>query len=362
MTIRGLTHGDDGVINKKTLYKGKISVGHAAGECGNSKKYPVASGYFKIMREITEDVKKGGKTFTVKKWIVDKVLQDKLERANSFEKGKPQTKTPRYMSILCFDTNPESMWESYLGMYTDGGLMCKSHGKGTTADRVRFTSNGERERFKQECPYKKCEDFIEGRCKQYGMMKVYPVEDPTPPNPYSLQTSSINTILSIENGLNDIYNLIKTSHMCRCIEANDSDLKFDGMLLAKLTLVHKKIQSGGKEVYITEVYASPELRKQLMGPITRMAAKKVEMSQKIGSAGNMSLLHGEAQKLLQNSVEKIEVPEQYEVEGQTSITDEFSNKDEVETYHEFSGQTTDQSVEIDEDKIDTAKKSLLDDE
>jgi hypothetical protein len=170
--------------------------------------------------------------------------------------------------------------------------------------------------------------------------------------------------MSIENGLQDVYNLIKQSHMCRCIEANNADLPFDGMTLAKLVLVHKKVSSGGKEVFITEVYPSVELRRQLMGPIERMASKRVEVAQKVGSAGNISLLQGEAQKLMQNAVERIEAPEQYSVEDQDSLTDGLTTEDEIATYEEFSG--SDVVVEDDTtdkaDANDAATRTLLDSE
>ena len=360
--IKGLTHDKDGVANKVTKYKGKIGTGWGPGEGPNKKKSPIATGYFMFMRSDTVDIKGSTKDFEVTKWLLDTQFQDALEKQNTL-KGKNQNKKPRLMKIICYDATPELMWDSYLGKFKTDGLHCRSHGEGTVAKRLRFDSKGAREWYTQTCPYKECPDFINKECTPRGTLKLYPAINPTPPNPYRMDTTSINTIMALENGFNDIYNLAMTSHKCRCMIA-DEELPFDGLLLSELLLVHKKISSGGFEPFITEVYPTPGQRDIWMGPIKEIAvlrAKKVKLS---GKAGNFSLTGEASQKFLDTSVERLEAPVET-TENEHVMTDELTVGDEASLYEEFTGvpdnpdEDVTADIEISQKEVDDAKKKLL---
>jgi hypothetical protein len=58
----------------------------------------------------------------------------------------------------------------------------------------------------------------------------------------------------------------------------------------KMYLVHKKIKSGGKDVFVTELLASKEFREDIMKVISRAITRKDDARALEGEAGAMSLL------------------------------------------------------------------------
>ena len=267
--IKGLTHdASSGVISKIVKYKGKISTGYAPNEGPNKTNYPQAAGFFRVLKEVMKTIKKTGKDdVIIKKWVLDEVAQKKLEEVTG-------SKTPRKIEFICLFQNPDQLWESCLAQYSSSeGLICRSHGEGEEASYLQFDSKGEREWIKRSfdgisgCPYQKCPDYKSKICKEIGLMKMFPLVSLNT-QPYRFETRSINTIRGVESQIDDMWNLLKAAHMVKCREAN-SELDFQGFFGAKLALVHRKIKSGGRDVYITDIVPSKEFSDSLMAPIGR---------------------------------------------------------------------------------------------
>jgi hypothetical protein len=75
-------------------------------------------------------------------------------------------------------------------------------------------------------------------------------------------------------------------------------LPFDGFFGAKLLLVHRKVKSGGREVFITDLYPSADFNASVMEPLKRALEKKSQMAVLAGASGNMGLLDMAANNLL----------------------------------------------------------------
>ena len=273
--IKGLTHDvETGVPNKVTKYKGKISTGWQPNEGPNKKNAPAAAGYFRVMKEVISTIRlSGNKTQQVKKWVENKEVQDKLKEANG---GR---ETPRKLEFMCLHATPVEMWEPYLGKFSQTeGLMCKSNGQGTIPIELIYDEKADRLRQprlfdgKPECPYKKCPDFKSGVCKEIGHLKLFPLVDMST-NPYQITTRSINSILAISSALDDMYNLARAAWKIQCQEQGKL-IPFDGLFGVRMTLVHRKIKSGGRDVYITQIEPSPEFAQSVMGVVQRGIAKR----------------------------------------------------------------------------------------
>ena len=337
--IKGLTHDhENGLPNMIIKYKGKISAGYAAGEGPNNKKHPIAAGFFRVLKEVTTSKRiPNSKDLAVqKKWVLNEEIQALLEASNN------KSKTPRRMKIVCLHKTPDEMWESSLAMYSSSeGLMCKSHGEGTNARFLTFTADGDREwvdrtfEGKKGCPYKKCPDFKDKKCKAIGLLKCFPAIDCSP-NPYRFETRSINTIIGIESALLQFLNLLQVAHRVKQREAN-TELPFDGFFGATLCLTHRKVKSGGREVFITDLMPTVEFIKLVMEPIKRGLKFQVKQASIAGAGGSVSLLEEAGQKLLDApEIEEDAVP--MDIEGERDIAINFdSDADaidgETETIH-----------------------------
>lgn len=191
---------------------------------------------------------------------------------------------------MCFDASPEQMWESYLGKFSSSeGLQCKSHGGGTVPMEVVYEGDKRvrKERLfdgKPACPYKECPDYKAGKCKEIGILKVYPMVDLSI-NPYQLTTRSLNTITAIECGLETMYNAAVVAHKMHCKQTG-VDIKFDGLMGVKFTLVHRKIKSGGRDVFVTQIEHSDDFSSYIMNTIK----KGIEDKQVALLEGNTSAL------------------------------------------------------------------------
>lgn len=279
--IKGLTHGTDGVLNSVTKYKGKISTGYAPNEGPNRHNYPTACGFFRMLKEVTETVRVSGENHVKKAWKLNESIQTALCKTINSD-------TPRKLDLTCLFRTPRELWESSLAMYSStDGLVCKSSGEGTIAKKLEFNDKGERVWTEREfegikaCPYKDCPDFKAKKCMPIGLMKVFPDVDLST-NPYRFETRSINTILGIESDLDKMWNLAGAAHAIKCKEAK-KDLRFEGFFGAKMSLIHRKIKSGGREVYISEIRPSDEFAASLMMPIQRGIAANQKAALTAGS-------------------------------------------------------------------------------
>jgi len=310
MAIIGLTHGEDGQIeNKITKFRGKISTGYGPKEGPNTKNHPVAAGHFVAMKEETKNQRIGTETITVNKWVENKDVQSKLG------------KTPRVLEIVSLFKSPEDMWDTFLAKYSGDGLACRGNGVGTEAKYLTHNASGEREWKTKPCTFTECPDYISGACKPNGVMKVYPTVDPTPPNPYKFETRSLNTIRNIECALEDIWNLLKTAHTVKELEAGQS-LPFDGMFGLKMFITHKKTKSGGRDVFVSEIVASKEFKENIMKVINRAIEKKTEEQGLIGEAGATSLLDTAATVMLEGDTVDTDTGEVLEIAN--AIEDEHT--------------------------------------
>ena len=303
--IRGLTHDNNGQLHKITKYRGKISAGYSPNEPPNTSNHPIAAGFFRMLKEVTVTKKAGNKKLAVKEWVLNKEMQEALEKSLPTPNN-----TPRRVEIVSLFKHPMEMWESSLSMYSSTqGLMCKSYGQGTDARCLTIDPDGNRlwssRKFngKEGCTYKECPDFKEGKCKVIGLLKCFPVVD-LHPNPYRFETRSINTIMGIESALQDMYKLLEAAHAIKQMEAG-KELAFDGMFGSKFYLIHSKIKSGGRDVYITDLKPTEEFAKMVMDPIKRGLAKKASISMLEGSSGSLSLLENAGRSLL-NDTDKVE--------------------------------------------------------
>lgn len=352
--IKGLTHDEESGLSKMVVkYHGKISTGWAPQEGPNKKNAPAAAGFFRILKEITRTERVGStaKTVAVKDWVLNETIQKALEKATKDER-------PRRIEIVSLYKTPQEMWESHLAMYSSSeGLLCKSHGKGENAKYLTFDPDGGRKWIDREfdgvkgCTYKECPDFISKKCKATGLLKCFPVINLTT-NPYRFETRSINTILGIESGLEQLWNLLCVAHAVKEREAGKT-LKFDGFFGAKLYMIHKKFKSGGNDIFITELVSTPDFISQVMEPIKRGLKFKAKQATLIGADGAASLLLEEAgQKLLESTPEGDDaVP--LEIEDQKSIAKNFvADADSPETTENVS----------DADVAQEASATLLDKE
>lgn len=248
--ITGLTHNLTGEANDQTRIRGKISTGYAPKEAPNTKDMAVASGFFRILKPVMVNVMIGGKPTPMQKWVVDDVAQKLLIDAN---KGNT---TPRRIEGIFMKRLPSQVWESFMGKFSKSdGLICKSQGKGSVAMEVVYDRNDKRSwkqrKFKDcdTCPYDECPDFKSGACKPTGLLKVHPlIMDRA--DPYQLSTHSINTILKIESALKQVYDLSAMAYM---LKRGGLDENFMGLAGITYTLIHKKVKSGGRDVFITEL-------------------------------------------------------------------------------------------------------------
>lgn len=297
--IRGMTHGVDGVLNHVTKYRGKISTGYGPKEAPNNENHPVACGFFRMLKEINETQTIGAskKVVVIKRWITNQIAQEALIKQNK------DSKTPRLLEFVCLHHSPEDIWESCMAMFSGtDGLLCRSNGEGTPAKFLTFGEGGARiwidRKFnnKPGCAYKNCPDFCSGKCKPLGLLKVFPTCDLST-MPYRFETRSINTIIGLESYLKDLWTLLNAAHTIRQIEAGEK-LPFDGFFGAKLCLVHRKIKSGGREVFVTDLFPTADFNTLVMEPIKRGLEQKKNMAMIAGAAGSMPLLEQAAENLL----------------------------------------------------------------
>ena len=316
--IVGMTHSEDGIVNNVTKYKGKISTGYEPLEPPNTRNSPVASGFYRMMKEVVKNQRIGTsqEIVSIKDWVINAEVQRELEKFNN---NNPQ---PKRIEIYSLVKTSGEMWESFLAKFSKSeGLLCKSHGKNTVAKQLTIGPNGERkweDRFVQEggCPFQDCPDFKDGKCKSMGMMKCFPTIDLNP-NPYRFETRSINTIIGFESTFTNLETLLKAAHMVKQIEAG-AQLPYDGFFGAKLFMIHRKVKSGGRDVFISDLIPTPDFTDSVMEPIKRGLATRSKQSRMIGAAGSVSLLGDASEKMLEAS--RAALIEEATVEGVVPIS------------------------------------------
>lgn len=265
--IKGLTHDEEtGAMNSMVKYKGKISTGWQPNEGPNKKNAPAAAGFFRFLKQVNMTKIVNGVKTSIQQWSLNEVAQKKLIE---FNKGSEQ---PRRIECMCFDATPETMWDCSLSKFSQSeGLLCKSYGKGTVPTELIYEGDKRIRRprlfdGKAECPYKECPDYKNGSCKEIGTLKVYPMVDLSI-NPYQFTTRSLNTIISIEHALKTMFSAAKAAHKMRCIQTGNDNVKFDGLTGIRFTLVHRKIKSGGRDVFVTQIEHSDEFSSYVMKTI-----------------------------------------------------------------------------------------------
>jgi hypothetical protein len=132
-------------------------------------------------------------------------------------------------------------------------------------------------------------------------MKIFPTCDLTS-MPYRFETRSVNSIVGIESALADMWTLLRAAHTIRQFE-EQKPISFDGLFGAKFFLVHRKIRSGGREVFITDLFPSPDFNQVVMQPIMRGLAQKKSMANLTGAAGTLPILEQAAERLLSGPAE-----------------------------------------------------------
>lgn len=321
--IKGLTHDvETGVMNSMVKYKGKISTGWQPNEGPNKKNAPAAAGFFRFMKQVNKTQKVNNLPTTIQCWTLNDPVQKKLQELNN------NSDTPRRIECMCFDKTPDEMWDSYMGKFSGSeGLICKSHGEGTVPTEVYYEGEKRLRRprlfdGKAACPYKNCPDYKKGICKEIGVLKVFPMVDLSI-NPYQLTTRSLNTITSIECALLTMYKAAAMVWKLKCAQFKDDSIKFDGLMGVKFTLVHRKIKSGGRDVFVTQIEHSENFSSYIMTSIQEgIEAKQQRMLE--GKAGEI--------------IEPAQLPESTEDDGeqegpsQPSLT---SSEDEKEIAADF---------------------------
>ena len=348
--IVGMTHDEGGILNNVIKYRGKISTGYEPKEPPNDKNAPVACGFYRMMKEIIKNQRIGTsqEIVAIKDWVINTEVQKALEKANN---NSPQ---PKRIEIYSLYKSSGEMWESFLAKFSKTeGLLCKSHGRGTVAKHLVKGPNNERKwenRFATEgnCPFDDCPDFKEGKCKQMGMMKCFPIVDLNP-NPYRFETRSINTIIGFESAFMNLETLLRAAHMVKQIEAG-KQLPYDGFFGAKMFLIHRKIKSGGRDVFISDLMPTPEFTESVMEPIKRGLASRAKQSRMIGEAGSVSLLSEASDRLLE--VSKAALIEDATIDGPVPI----SIEDQKEVAIQFSSDVGDidstEAIESITDKVE----------
>jgi len=345
--IKGLTHDEKGVLNAVEKYRGKISTGYAPNEGPNKRDYPIAAGFFRMLKEVTTTERVGNSEtpVTIKSWILNEEIQTALEKTLD-------NKIPRRIELVSFYKTPQEMWESCLAMFSStDGLLCKSHGLNQNARQLTFSPDGDRiwiDRLfdgKKGCLYHDCPDFKTKKCKPMGSMKCFPVIDLTP-NPYRLETRSINTIMGIESSFAKLWNLLNVAHAIKEQEVKKT-LKFDGFFGAKLYLVHKKIKSGGRDVFITDLLPTPSFIDEVMEPVKRGLNMKQKQAKVEATPENLSLLELAESSLLGTTVnnDTAEEPVPLELEDQQHVAKEFGADAAKEESQEMSKETQNEVAE-----------------
>lgn len=254
--IKGLTHDvETGIINRTVKFRGKINTGYAPKEPPNTTNMSKACGFFRFMKQVLRTSKDStGKPIQFQEWVLDQDMQKLLQDAN---KGSTN---PRRIEAICMDRDPDDMWDSHLGKYASGeGLVCKSYGKDTVPMQVAY--EGEKRVWRKRlfdgkamCPYENCPDYKKGDCKNRGHLHVYPlIRDNR--NPYQLSTTSKNSIIAIGAALEKMYRDLALVYF---MKVGELDKGFRGLAGTTYTLVHKKIKSGGRDVFVTQIEFSDE--------------------------------------------------------------------------------------------------------
>lgn len=314
MSIRGLTHDTNGIINQSMKYKGKLSTGYAPNEGPNKEKYPVAAGFFRFLKEVTINDRIGAQAVTRKEWKLNEELQKKLEASLN------HTVTPRKVDFICLFADPSQLWQSNLAMYSGtDGLLCRSNGVGTVAKQLKIDGD-KRTWVDRECLYKECPDFKADSCKEIGIMKIFPLLDVST-DPYRFETRSIYTILGIEASLDKIWNLCKAAHVVKKIEAK-KDIPFEGLFGLTFSLIHKKAKGGGRNIFITEIRPTPETSDAIMGPLMR-GVKMNQTAALTAGSSSVSLLNANVDDIQMIDGPKDGPADSMDLDDERSIASQF---------------------------------------
>ena len=325
--IIGITESQDGQTNDVENYHRKVSTGFSPLEKPwNTKDYPKAAGYFRIMELKYINVSGANGPIVVQKWILDKAFQKKLELMNSEkteiknkEKIRIPNQNPKKLPIMCLYADINQFADAKMTKWNaSNNLECTSYGNGTQYTRIVYDDEGGMShvntgQFDKDgneikvCDIKNCKHRIKIgnkpiQCKPSIRLKIFPKLPGIEPNilePWKFDSSSINTVIRITSSLRKIHNLMQLSYKAeKGAELTEEESKGKEWFFGKnLCLTHIQIVSGNKKVWVTDVIPSNTLKAELMGPIIKatylaeMASKKrlIEMKKDI-SDGNITKL------------------------------------------------------------------------
>ena len=279
--IIGITHDDDGVaLEDMRKYAGKISTGLAPHETSNGA--PQAVGYFRIMKETSEVVKTGGKQKTVKKWVLDKKMQQALV-------DKTKESYPTKMPFTLLVEKPEDAFSAFMGKFNaNSDLVCMSSGRGTRADEIQYTEDGNKVWIERKfegvsgCPLEECPDFKSGDCKPNSVLRLYPDLGQEYNNflhPYKFETGSPSSIKSIYSELSKVYQMALNAHLIDQ-KINNTDIKFTGLFNLRFYLEIVPFKKDGKENYAKTLKVHPKSLSSIMEKINLALGSKVEVGDK----------------------------------------------------------------------------------
>lgn len=273
--IKGITHDIDGLSLGNVTWRGKISTGYAPGEApGGNNRGPQQAGFFRVMREEVTKVDipgTDGESTMKSSWKLNAAMQKLFQDMVKADK-------PTLLQFTCMYRTPEELWDSFVGMYSKGGLICRSNGENSVAEqatvdmdgkkswapRVSKTANG----TTTNCQLKNCPDFIAGKCMLHGRLRVFPQFDLSI-NPYRFDTQSEQSIVQIESMLNQVWFMLGRSHALRCQEAG-VQIADNGLLGTQWFLqMTASTNSRGSTNYIVKILPSKALQSYIMEPIKK---------------------------------------------------------------------------------------------
>ena len=347
--INGLTAENGVAKTTKIQFKGKISTGFAPGEGPNKDNYPVAAGHFRFLKSTMEKKRLGS---GASKRIVERKVWKENEEIQAKLREVTKQEAPTYIKCISMVPTLDQMWTSFLGMYNaKQEIVCKGYGEGTTAQFM-TEEKGERVYVDRKCEFKKCPDYIDGKCHVNGSLVLWPEVDLSLLRPYKMSTNSLNTVTGIESMLNNIFEKQKLAYAIR--RQTDPSAEFKGLLGMVFYLKHTKIISGGREVYVTELIPSKEVENDISEPVLAII-KQDNVFQLISSAISETVKIGSnlpGSKLI-------------------SSPEDIDNEDAEVVIEEPIGIVTDNAPVVDEDAkvaatpssgIQAAAASALDDE
>lgn len=300
--IVGITENNDGKPNDIKTYVRKISTGYAPLEKPwNDKNYPVAAGYFRIMKLTYKTVKTGKGIQVIQKWVLDKEYQKKLELLNSTKtktdggkKVRVPELEPRNLPVVCLHRDIDIFLVAKMMMWNaSSNLECQSCGNGTEYTKLvinkkgemHYVNEGQKDKHGNLMTTCNINDCVNRQkvgekappCNPSIKIDVYPNLPGIDPNlldPMKYDSSSINTVMRLISSFRKIRELMELSYRAKHGNEYEAKARDEPWFFGRdFCLKHIQILSGGNKVWVTDIVPSKDLKDELMGPILMMAAK-----------------------------------------------------------------------------------------